>query len=149
MNANNDIGRFLSAQDSGWSGYRTALREIMDGKKRSHWIWYIFPQLRGLGFSRMSTFYGIADSNEARAYLEHPVLGPRLREITDALLRHGDKPATTILGDIDAMKVYSCMTLFDNISPDDIFARVLETFYCGERDSRTLSRLSAEDASQR
>ena len=134
----NDIARFIDAQDDKWDGYATALSEIKAGRKVSHWIWYIFPQLRGLGHSRMSHYYGIADRQEAEDYLNHPVLGTRLREISEALLTHTDKSAESILGGIDALKVKSCMTLFDCISPDDIFSEVLDSFYNGERDSNSL-----------
>lgn len=134
----NNTERFVDAQNSRWSGYDDALREIKSGKKTSHWIWYIFPQLRGLGFSRMSTYYGIADREEAIEYLNHPVLGQRLREITEALMTHTDKTATQIFGGIDAQKVKSCMSLFDSISPDDIFGKALDLFYKGMRDKKSI-----------
>lgn len=134
----NDITRFIDAQDSKWSGFNTALREIKAGRKTSHWIWYIFPQLRGLGHSRMSHYYGITDRIEAEEYLNHPILGARLHEITTALLMHKNKRPEAILGGIDALKVRSCMTLFDCISPDDIFADVLDTFYNGQRDPKSI-----------
>lgn len=136
-----DINRFIEAQDDDWSGYKVALTEIQNGKKTSHWIWYIFPQLRGLGFSFHSHYYGIADRNEAEAYLNHPILSARLREITQALLTHKDKSAVEILGPIDAKKVKSCMTLFNHIKPDDIFAEVLNTFYNNKTCTRTLKFL--------
>ena len=134
MNDEDNIIRFLEAQENPWAGYDNALTEIKKGKKISHWIWYIFPQLRGLGHSRRSQFYGIVDRKEAVDYLAHPVLGPRLREITDALLGNTNKSAIAILGEIDAQKVKSCMTLFDCISPNDIFSDVLASLYNGERD---------------
>lgn len=133
-----DVSRFVEAQDSWFGSYAQALREIEAGRKRGHWIWYIFPQLRGLGFSRMSEYYGISGRAEAEAYLAHPVLGARLREITAALLRHAGIKPEKILGDIDALKVKSCMTLFDCISPDDIFAQVLAAFYNNTRDPRSV-----------
>lgn len=138
MKYENEIARFVEAQDDPWAGYDVALAEIRQGRKTSHWIWYVFPQLRGLAHSRMSHFYGIIDRNEAEAYLAHPVLGPRLREITKALLEHSGKSAVEILGGIDAQKVRSCMTLFDCIAPNDIFADVLDIFYKGKRDSRSI-----------
>lgn len=138
MITDNDIARFVEAQDSEWSGYADALAEIRNGRKTSHWMWYIFPQLRGLGRSFNANYYGLADRNEAEAYLAHPVLGPRLREITSALLNHKDKSAREILGGIDALKVKSCMTLFDCISPNDIFAEVLSQFYDGKRDNNSI-----------
>lgn len=121
-----DLSRFVEAQASVWAGYDVALQEITIGRKMSHWIWYIFPQLRGLGHSRCSHYYGIVDRKEAEDYLAHPILASRLKEITKTLLKHIDKSAEHILGDIDAQKVKSCMTLFDCISPNDIFGDVLE-----------------------
>lgn len=133
-----NIERFVEAQEGVWAGYAVALAEIEQGRKKSHWIWYIFPQLRGLGHSRRAHFYGIADRKEAENYLAHPVLGPRLREISEALLANTNKSARAIFGDIDAQKVKSCMTLFDSISPNDIFADVLDSFYSGERDKKSI-----------
>lgn len=138
MNDENNINRFIEAQEQPWAGYAVALTEIEQGRKMSHWIWYIFPQLRGLGRSRNSYFYGIVDRKEAEAYLMHPVLGSRLREITEALLANTNKSARAILGDIDAQKVQSCMTLFDSISPNDIFADVIDFFFNGERDKKSI-----------
>lgn len=138
MNDENNIERFVEAQENPWAGYAIALAEIERGRKVSHWIWYIFPQLRGLGHSRYSHFYGIVDRKEAEAYLAHPVLGQRLREISGALLANTNKWARAILGDIDAQKVQSCMTLFDSISPNDIFSDVLDSFYNGERDKNSI-----------
>lgn len=119
MNDENNIIRFVEAQENPWNGY-------------------IFPQLRGLGHSRRSHFYGIADRKEAEYYLAHPILGSRLREVTEALLENTNKSAVRILGDIDAQKVKSCMTLFDSISPNDIFSEVLASFYKGERDPNSV-----------
>ncbi len=138
VNDENNILRFVEAQENQWAGYDKALEEIRCGKKISHWIWYIFPQPRGLGHSRRSHFYGIASRKEAEDYLVNPVLGPHLREITAALLDNKDKSAIEILGDIDAQKVKSCMTLFDCISPNDIFSDVLDSFYNGERDQNSI-----------
>ena len=134
----NDITRFVEAQEAKWMGYDWALGEIVNGKKISHWIWYIFPQLRGLGRSHRSHYYGITDRKEAEDYLAHPILGPRLREITSAFLKHTDKSAVDILGDIDDQKVQSCMTLFDCISPNDIYGKVLVQFYDGQRDLNSI-----------
>ena len=130
-----NLARFLKEQDY---FYEQALQEIQDGKKRSHWIWFIFPQLAILGYSRNAKYYGISGYDEAEAYLNHPILGERLRRITKALLTHREMDATDILGDIDALKVRSCMTLFDAVSPDDIFEEVLEVFYNGTYDRKTL-----------
>ena len=133
-----DIERFVEAQETPYADYQLALSEIVKGRKISHWIWYIFPQLRGLGHSRRSYYYGIADKAEAEAYLNHPILGPRLREISEELLAHTNNSANWIFGDIDAPKVQSCMTLFDCISPNDIFSDVLDYFYNGERDKNSI-----------
>lgn len=133
------IERFIDAQKT---DYKIALAEIERGRKQSHWIWYIFPQLVGLGRSCYSTLYGIRDRQEAEEYLQNEVLGCRLREITNALLKHNDKTAEEIFGGLDAMKVRSSMTLFDVISPDDIFAQVLDTFYDGKRCEFTLSAIA-------
>lgn len=132
-----DIERYVEAQDTPYADYQLALSEIASGRKLSHWIWYIFPQLRGLGQSGRSYYYGIADKTEAEAYLNHPVLSLRLREISDELLAHTNKSAEYIFGGIDAAKVKSCMTLFDCISPNDIFSDVLDSFYDGERDKNS------------
>ena len=134
-----DLERFIKAQGH---HYKLALEEVRSGKKQSHWVWYIFPQMRGLGRSYFAQLYGISDREEAVAYLNHEVLGPRLREITSALLDHVDYSAEEIFGDLDAMKVRSCMTLFDVISPDDIFADVLNKFYGQQRCGLTVRMLS-------
>lgn len=136
-----DISRFLKAQDGRFDNYQTALAEITNGRKESHWIWYIFPQIKGLGFSEMSQYFGIADIAEAREYLGCQVLRDRLYEITNALLLHSGKSPEAILGGIDAMKVKSSMTLFDVVSPNDVFADVLDKFYNGERCKKTLELL--------
>lgn len=133
------LQKFIEAQDSARTGYATALQEIKQGRKTSHWIWYIFPQIQGLGHSYNARYYALKDIEEARAYLKNETLNHRLREITDALLSHKDKSAQSILVGIDAIKVRSCMTLFDAISPNDIFKQVIDTFYNGKLDSRTLS----------
>ena len=133
------IERFIDAQKT---DYKLALAEIERGRKQSHWIWYIFPQLVGLVRSCYSTLYGIRSREEAEEYLQNEVLGRRLREITNALLKHNDKSAEEIFGVLDAMKVRSSMTLFDAISSDDIFAQVLDTFYDGKRCEFTLSAIA-------
>ena len=127
--------RFVKAQEH---SYEQALREIQDGRKRSHWIWYIFPQLAVLGHSWNAKYYGISGYDEAEAYLNHPVLGNRLREVTKGLLAHQEIAIVDIFGDLDAMKVRSCMTLFDAVSPDDIFEQVLDVFYHGTCCKKTL-----------
>ena len=130
-----NLERFLTAHKF---NYENALREITDGRKRTHWIWFIFPQLAVLGHSANAKYYGISGYDEAKAYYEHPILGTRLREITMALLQHRGVSAVDILGDIDAVKVRSCMTLFDAVSPNDIFQEVLDAFYGGSSDKKTL-----------
>lgn len=140
----NNIERFVEAQESRWAGYDRALREIADGQKRSHWMWYIFPQLRGLGYSDMSYFYGITGHDEAWAYYHHPKLGARLREITDVLLTHADKSAEQIMGPVDAMKLRSSMTLFYKVTAYPPFQRVLELFFGGKQCEHTLAILAEE-----
>lgn len=135
-----NLQRFLDAQKN---DYADALREIKQGYKQSHWIWYIFPQMRGLGHSSMAEYYGISSIEEARAYLDHPTLKARLIEISTALLQHkGKSTAYEILGTIDAIKVRSSMTLFDHILPNAIFAKVLDAFYNSQRDELTLKFIS-------
>lgn len=134
-----DLSRFLSAQAA---DYETALAELRAGRKRSHWIWYVFPQLRGLGLSAASAHYGIDGIDEARAYLAHPVLGERLRECVRAMLAHSHVSAREILGEVDAMKFRSCLTLFWTVAPEEpLFAEALERFFCGEPDRKTLQLL--------
>lgn len=138
------LERFVKAQDS-YDTYETALQEMKAGQKRSHWIWYIFPQLKGFGHSYNSRYYGIDDVEEAKSYLNHPVLGKRLREITTVLLSHTDEDVVTLMGSyIDAIKLRSCMTLFDVISPNDIFAQVLDAFFDGKRDGKTLTKIGID-----
>ena len=136
----NSLDRFLVAQEH---MYETALKEIKKGKKKTHWMWYIFPQLRGLGRSHMAYAYGINGLEEAKAYLAHPVLSARLIEITKALLTHKDKDIYDIMGDIDAMKLRSSMTLFALISEDtSVFHKAIDCFYEGEMDEITLKEIS-------
>ncbi len=123
-----DLERFLAAQAS---VYEDALEEIRFGRKRGHWIWYIFPQQKGLGHSYNSEYYGLEGTDEARAYLAHPVLGERLREISKALLIHeGKKDIDSIMGsNIDVLKLQTCMNLFNRVSPNDVFEKVLDAFF--------------------
>lgn len=130
-----NLERFVDAQER---MYEIALAEVKSGKKVSHWIWYIFPQLKGLGMSGNSHYYGIDDINEARAYLEHPILGTRLREITSVYLKISGK---NTFGYLDAMKVRSCMTLFNEVSEDDLFKKVIDRYYRGCFDEKTLTIL--------
>ena len=132
------MNRFIEAQKR---DYKVALQEVKNGKKETHWIWYIFPQMRGLGYSCYANLYGIKNKEEAEEYLNHEVLGKRLREVTNALLEHEGKSAEDIFGYPDTMKVKSSMTLFDTICPDDIFAQVLHKFYDGKKCKLTLEML--------
>ena len=130
------LDRFIEAQEI---MYETALDEIKSGMKRSHWIWYIFPQLRELGVSAMANYYGITGLDEAKAYMAHPMLSARLIEISEALLCLKENDPERVLGFIDAVKVRSCMTLFAEVSKEDsVFHRVLQKFYNGEKDDKTL-----------
>ena len=139
-----DLDRFVKAQDSEVS-YSVALSEIKQGCKRSHWIWYVFPQIKGLGHSYRSEYFGISCKEEAESYLSHPVLGKRLREITQALLESDNPSAYNILGHHDAVKVQSCMTLFDIISPNDVFNDVLWKYYEGKRCEKTVRRIDLRE----
>lgn len=139
-----NLERFLEAQDSA-NSYNNALKEIRSGQKQGHWIWYVFPQIKGLGHSYNSEFYGISNKEEAKAYLDHPSLGQRLREITSALLDCPIQSADDILGFPDVLKVRSCMTLFDLVSPNDIFNGVLYKYYEGQRCDKTKWRLGFHD----
>lgn len=130
--------RFIEAQER---DYEYALAEIRAGRKTSHRIWYIFPQVQGLGYSYNSKYYAIKDINEARQYLQDEILGARLREITSALLAVQNRSALEILGHTDALKVKSCMTLFDHVCPNDIFEQVLTKYYNSKRCTRTLEVL--------
>ncbi|TDH18373.1 DUF1810 domain-containing protein [Segetibacter sp. 3557_3] len=134
----NDLNRFIKAQET---AYQTALGEITNGKKRSHWMWYIFPQLEGLGMSETARFYGIKNKAEAVAYLEHPVLGKRLLEISNVLLTLDSADAHAILGSPDDVKLKSSMTLFAALDTSDVFQAVLEKFYGGSKDEKTLQLL--------
>ena len=123
-----DLERFLTAQAA---DYADALDDIRYGRKRGHWIWYIFPQQKGLGHSYNSEYYGLDGIDEARAYLAHPVLGARLREISEALLTHeGKRDIDAIMGSsIDVLKLQTCMNLFNRVSPNDVFEKVLDAFF--------------------
>ena len=134
-----NLDRFLKAQEL---DYETALAEIKAGHKRSHWIWYIFPQIQGLGYSSMSQHYAIRDMEEARLYIEHPILGRRLIEIAGALLQLPSNGAGDVMGYPDDMKLKSCMTLFSLVSDNDIFQKVLDKFFDGKKDKATIDLLS-------
>ena len=137
-----DLMRFLQAQEG---NYAQALAEMKRGRKESHWMWYIFPQLKGLGRSAMSEFYGISGMEEARAYLKDPVLGARLVEICNALLALEVEDIVQVMGRPDDKKLKSSMTLFEAAAENpEVFQRVLEKYYQGKRDGRTLRMLGME-----
>jgi uncharacterized protein (DUF1810 family) len=136
-----DLERFVQAQDAAGT-YSRALSELRAGHKASHWIWFVFPQIEGLGRSTTARAYAIASLGEARAYLEHPLLGPRLRECADALLALDGEDAEAVMGSIDAVKLRSSMTLFAHADPsENRFPAVLRKFYGGEEDEATLRLL--------
>lgn len=134
-----NLERFIDAQQS---DYATALSEIKNGRKRSHWMWYIFPQIKGLGFSPTSQRYAIKDIHEAQAYLTHPVLSKRLIDISNELLKLQTDNATSVFGSPDDMKLRSSMTLFAEVpGADSVFKKVLEKYFRGESDQLTLKQL--------
>jgi uncharacterized protein (DUF1810 family) len=136
-----NLGRFLQAQEE---DYERALAEIVGGRKRSHWMWYIFPQLDGLGVSSTSRHYAIKGLDETRAYLEHPILGTRLQECAEAVVRLEGRTAREIFGSPDDLKLRSCATLFDRVSPPgSVFDRLLAKYYQGRRDDQTLRLLGS------
>jgi uncharacterized protein (DUF1810 family) len=135
-----DLNRFIAAQAS---HYDLALREMRAGKKKSHWIWYIFPQLEGLGYSTNAVYYGITGLQEAGSYLKHPILGHRLVEISQTLLLHKDKSSFQIMGSPDDLKLRSCMTLFAAVpGTDPVFRQVLDMFFSGQEDEKTVAILA-------
>jgi uncharacterized protein (DUF1810 family) len=134
-----DLDRFVEAQEK---DYARALAELRAGRKRTHWMWYVLPQLRGLGSSSMARLYGIGSAQEAAAYLAHPVLGPRLRECVAAMNALDGKSAVEVLGEIDAAKFRSCLTLFGSVDPEDaVWRDALDAFFAGVPDDRTLATL--------
>lgn len=132
------LERFLEAQEKEYCGYKTALNEIRSGKKTSHWMWYVFPQIKGLGHSEMAQYYGIENLEEAQEYVQHPVLGKRLLEITEALLLLEESNARIIMGTPDDLKLRSSMTLFYLASQNQIFEKAIEKFFDGKMDQGTL-----------
>lgn len=140
-NCKSDLQRFVDAQDRGGT-FERALAELRAGRKESHWMWFVFPQIAGLGRSEMAHRYAIGSLEEARAYLEHPILGPRLRECAGALLEVDGRSARDILGGIDALKLRSSMTLFARAAPEEQdFQRVLDRYFDGRPDEATVERL--------
>ena len=141
MTEENSLDRFIKAQQN---DYATALSEIKNGKKRSHWMWYIFPQLRGLGMSETARFYGIQGKQEATAYIGNDILGKRLIEISKTLVALPNDNAHHIFGSPDDMKLKSCMTLFASLpNANPVFEQVLSKFYDGEMDQKTLQLIKA------
>ncbi|WP_088893505.1 DUF1810 domain-containing protein [Leptolyngbya ohadii] len=135
-----NLNRFLQAQEE---DFTRALAEVKQGQKQTHWMWYIFPQLEGLGYSSNARYYGIKTLAEARAYLEHPILGLRLIEITEAVLKVEGRSAYDIFGSPDDRKLQSCATLFAAVSPvGSVFDRLLDQYFDGEHDSKTLRLLA-------
>ena len=142
MSTSYDLDRFIGAQEGIYAG---ALDELRRARKVGHWIWFIFPQVAGLGYSAMSQQYAISSLDEARAYLAHPVLGGRLRECAAVVLATTGRTALEIFGSIDAMKLRSSMTLFHRAVPDEpVFAQVLERYYDGKADDATDARLGLQ-----
>ncbi|MEO1292841.1 MAG: DUF1810 domain-containing protein [Pseudomonadota bacterium] len=133
-----DLTRFVEAQDRHWEAI---CAELAAGRKTSHWMWYVFPQLRDLGRSERALYYGIADRAEATAYLADPVLGPRLRDVCALMLAAEAETAEEVLGPVDALKLRSSATLFDAIEPGAVFGEILSRFYAGVPDPETLRRL--------
>ena len=139
MSSQNELSRFLETQEN---VYSSALSEIRNGKKKTHWMWFIFPQISGLGTTEMSIKYSIKNLDEAVSYLNHPVLGKRLKEITAELLKIKGKSALEIFGSPDDKKLKSCMTLFSIASQGpNLFLNVLDLYFKGEKDERTLEIL--------
>jgi uncharacterized protein (DUF1810 family) len=137
-----DLDRFVAAQDAGGS-YEHAVAELRNGRKTSHWMWYVFPQIAGLGQSPTSQFYAVSSIDEARAYLAHPVLGPRLRECAEILAGLSGRTAEQVFGGIDAMKLRSAMTLFRHADRDEpVFGQVLDLYFGGVSDPATERLLS-------
>ena len=141
MDDTSQLSRFVAAQDDSGT-YAAALRELRAGRKTTHWMWFVFPQVAGLGRSATAHHFALADLDEAKAYAAHPVLGPRLRECAQALLEQPETDAVAVLGEVDAGKLRSSMTLFAAAAPDEpVFPAVLDRFFGGERDEATTSRL--------
>lgn len=136
-----DLQRFVDAQDP---VYETVRQEMRDGRKRTHWMWFMFPQIAGLGFSAMSQRYALRSQDEARAFLEHPILGKRLLELTSLVMQVDGKSAHEIFGSPDDMKFHSCLTLFaEAVADNKLFEAALEKYFNGMPDVQTLHRLRA------
>ena len=135
MNDEYNLNRFIEAQED---DYEIALSEVRNGRKEKHWMWYIFPQITGLGMSPIAKYFEIKSLEEARAYLNDEILGAHLLEITNALLKLETDDPIEVFGGVDALKLKSSMTLFDYVSNDEIFYRVLDKYYHGEKDLKTI-----------
>ena|SRR5579859_2089062 len=141
MNDPYDLERFVTAQNASGT-YDRAIRELRRGRKTSHWMWFVFPQIAGLGLSQMSRTYAISSLEEAKAYLRHPVLGPRLLECAGVVASAQAGTAQDIFGDIDALKLHSSMTVFMRAEPNEaVFGKVLDRYFDGLADSATDERL--------
>ena len=139
MSVKYDLSRFVNVQRK---VYLQALAEVRSGRKWDHWMWYVFPQLRGLGYSDLADFYGIENEEEAQQYLRDELLGRRLRDISAALLKLPDNDPVSVMGWPDNLKLRACMTLFEYVAgPYSVFGKVLEKFFDGERDPATLRKL--------
>lgn len=144
INSEDDLKRFMQAQEA---NYEIALSEIRRGRKQSHWMWYIFPQIAGLGFSETSKFYAIKDINEAEEFFNHPILGSRLVLICDELLKLECNNANNIFGSPDDLKLRSSMTLFSSLhNSNPVFEAVLEKFFNGRKDEKTLRLTGSNDS---
>ncbi|SLN57788.1 hypothetical protein PEL8287_03113 [Roseovarius litorisediminis] len=132
------LDRFVEAQDQDWP---SPVLELRNGRKLGHWMWYVFPQIAGLGRTKFAMTYAIADLDEAQAYLAHPVLGPRLIEVCEAMMSVDGKTAVNVLGSIDALKLQSCATLFQAAGGGEIFGQILSKFYLNQPCPQTLKIL--------
>lgn len=139
-----NLNRFLVAQEARREGYKDAISELRQGRKSTHWMWYIFPQIKGLGLSHATAWFSISGTDEAKAYLEHPVLGARLKECTQAVLKIDTNSIRDIFAGPDDLKFRSSMTLFDFVEPNTIFAQALRKFF-DSADGATLSKLRAKE----
>jgi uncharacterized protein (DUF1810 family) len=138
MISKNNLRRFLDAQEN---AYEIALKEIKNGKKTSHWMWYIFPQIDGLGLSETARFYAIKNKEEAVEYIHHDILGKRLVEISTELLKLDTNNSIEIFGQVDSLKLKSSMTLFSLVDANPVFQKVLDKFFGGEKDEKTIRLL--------
>jgi len=140
-----NLQRFISAQDA---VYDDVIRELTQGRKQSHWMWFIFPQFAGLGRSETAMHFSLASEAEAQAYIEHPVLGRRLKECAEIILHLENTSAEDIFGQLDALKLRSSMTLFDKLQSGSVFSSVLDQYFHGQRDQKTLALLASPSSSQ-